>query len=240
MIRMAGRKRRATTRCALYAAPLRFHIAGDQHLGSTIQYGIDDWNDASWAVCVPAVSNLFPRRWYPPAPGRNSDPQIPSELGRISATASETRSPCMRCSIRRPVGIEPVEVNHRAPGYGIIEFDKPTRKITIANWARWEDPSKPGAKPVAGWPITIDQTANGMPSAWALEAVEVPADAVVQVVEDGSKEIVYTFRPSGTSFTPGVPREGTYTVRLLADNGRVMTNTFRQAGSQSLNRVSPF
>jgi hypothetical protein len=206
-----------------------FHIAGDQHLGSTIQYGIDDWNDASWAVCVPAVSNLFPRRWYPPTPGRNPDPQFPRNSGEFrdgfgnKVTVHAVFNP-------QAVGIEPVEVNHRAPGYGIIEFDKPTRKITIANWARWEDPSKPGAKPVAGWPITIDQTANGMPSAWTLEAVEVPAGAVVQIVDDGSKEIVYTFRPSGTSFTPGVPREGAYTVRLLADNGRVVkTVSGRQA-----------
>ena len=42
---------------------LAIHICGDQHLGSTVQYGVDQWNDAAWAVCTPAVSNLFPRRW---------------------------------------------------------------------------------------------------------------------------------------------------------------------------------
>ncbi|MBM3788250.1 MAG: twin-arginine translocation pathway signal protein, partial [Acidobacteria bacterium] len=40
---------------------LAFHIAGDQHLASTVQYGIEDWNDAAFALCTPAISNVFPR-----------------------------------------------------------------------------------------------------------------------------------------------------------------------------------
>src|SRR5207247_1972345 len=60
-----------------------FHITGDQHLGSTVQYGIDDWNDASWAICTPAVSNIFPRRWYPPHPGRKPNPHSPRNTGEF-------------------------------------------------------------------------------------------------------------------------------------------------------------
>src|SRR5947208_16028154 len=59
------------------------HISGDQHLGSAIQYGIDDWNDASWAICTPAVSNIFPRRWYPPRPGHNPKPHSPRNTGEF-------------------------------------------------------------------------------------------------------------------------------------------------------------
>ncbi len=39
-----------------------FHLAGDQHLGSTIQYGVDEWNDSGFALCVPSISNYWPRR----------------------------------------------------------------------------------------------------------------------------------------------------------------------------------
>ena len=46
-------------------ACLAVHIAGDQHLASTVQYGIDDFNDAAYAICSPAISNIFPRRWFP-------------------------------------------------------------------------------------------------------------------------------------------------------------------------------
>ena len=34
------------------------HIAGDQHLGSTIQYGIDTFRDGPFAICVPSVANF--------------------------------------------------------------------------------------------------------------------------------------------------------------------------------------
>jgi hypothetical protein len=198
-----------------------FHIAGDQHLGSTVQYGIDDWNDASWAICVPAVSNLFPRRWFPPQPGKNPNAAFPRNSGEYldgfgnKVTIHAVFNPSQ-------VGIEPVEVNHRAPGYGIIELDKTTHKITAANWARWTDPSQPGAKPVHGWPLTIDQFANGMPSKHTLAPVDVPDRAIVQVVDDSTKEVLYTVRSHGTKFTAGVPKPGKYSVRILADNGKVV------------------
>lgn len=183
-----------------------FHIAGDQHLGSTIQYGVEDWNDAGWAICVPAVSNLFPRRWYPPAP-RNTG-EFTDGFGN-KVTVHAVFNPQL-------VPYEPVIVNRRAPGLGIIELDRATRKITAANWARWTDASKPGAKPVDGWPITIDQTANGLPrTGWVLNEVKSKAkDPVVQVVDESTGEVVYTLRVAGQTFIPPVPREGTYTVRI--------------------------
>ncbi|MCK4965544.1 alkaline phosphatase D family protein, partial [bacterium] len=58
------------------------HIAGDQHLGSTIQYGIDDWHDAGFAICVPAVANIWPRRWFPPPEtGKNRKSGMPGYTG---------------------------------------------------------------------------------------------------------------------------------------------------------------
>jgi alkaline phosphatase D len=57
------------------------HVCGDQHVGSTIQYGVNDWNDAAFAFCSPALSNLFPRRWYPPLPGRKPVPKFPRNSG---------------------------------------------------------------------------------------------------------------------------------------------------------------
>ena len=52
---------------------LAVHIAGDQHLGSTIQYGIDDWNDAG----------------FPPSRGATKSPEAPAIQGS-TATASAT------------------------------------------------------------------------------------------------------------------------------------------------------
>jgi hypothetical protein len=196
-------------------AGLAFHIAGDQHLGSTVQYGIDDWNDAGWAICVPSVANVFPRRWYPPQPGRNRKPGAPRNTGEYldgfgnKITVHAVSNPLFN-------GVAPVALMERAPGYGIITFDRATRNITIANWPRWVDPARPGAKPYDGWPLTIHQFDNGMPRAYTLDAVTAGIDnPVVQVIEESTQAPLYTVRIQGRNFTPKAPRAGVYTVRIF-------------------------
>lgn len=192
-----------------------FHIAGDQHLGSTVQYGIDAWNDAGWAICVPSVANVFPRRWFPPAPGRNPRPGQPANTGEY-LDGFGNKMTVHAVSNPSAVGVEPTAINHRAPGYGIITFDRASRKITLTNWPRWVDPSQPGAQPYEGWPITIDQLDNGFPAdGLSLPPIEAGVDdPVVQVIEQSSGEPVYTIRIQGRSFTPKVRRPGIYTVRI--------------------------
>jgi len=192
------------------------HIAGDQHLGSTIHYGIDQWNDAGWAICVPSVANVWPRRWFPPKPGRHHIEGTPRYTGEYRDGFGNKITVW---AVSNPIehGIEPRALMDRAPGYGIITFDRKTRKITLANWPRWVDTSKPDAKPYPGWPITIDQLDNGYPKdGLVLEEVksEKP-DPVVQVINEASGEIVYTFRIQGNTFTPRVRRPGVYTVKVL-------------------------
>ena len=46
-------------------------IAGDQHLGTIIHHGINDWNDAGYSLCVPSIANLYLRWWAPLTPGKN-------------------------------------------------------------------------------------------------------------------------------------------------------------------------
>lgn len=147
------------------------HIAGDQHLGSTVQYGVDKWNDSSWAICVPSVANIFPRRWFPSQEGRNRRPGAPRNTGEYldgfgnKVTIHAASNPHVN-------GIEPTALHHRAPGYGIIRFRREDRTIEFANWPRWVDASQPGSKPYPGWPIQIDQVDNGFPKAFALPAID--------------------------------------------------------------------
>ena len=194
---------------------LAFHIAGDQHLGSTIQYGIDDWNDAGWAICVPSVANVWPRRWFPPQPGRNPRPGAPRNTGEYF-DGFGNRITVHAVSNPSAVEYEPKAINHRAPGYGIVAFDRATRKTTIANWPRWVDASKPGARPYDGWPITIDQLDNGYPKqGLSLGKIASPSpDPVVEVTDQSSGEVVYTLRIRGTSFEPRVRKPGLYTVKV--------------------------
>lgn len=200
---------------------LAFHIGGDQHLGSTVQYGIDQFNDGPYVICTPAVSNLFPRRWYPAKAGQNRATGAPRYCGE-HLDGFGNRMYVHAVANPQQFGVEPAIVNNRAPGYGIIELERTSRKITLTNWPRWVDPSQPGAKPFAGWPVTIHQLDNGINGA----PFELPLltgltpETVVQVIDESTRQVVYTVRASQKEMTPGVFGEGSYTVRLIPDRGR--------------------
>ena len=192
------------------------HIAGDQHLGSTIQYGVEEWNDSSWAICVPSVANIFPRRWFPTEEGRNREPGAPRNTGEYR-DGFGNKMTVHAVSNPQANGIEPVALHQRAPGYGIIKFRRSTREIEFANWPRWVSASEPGSEPYPGWPIRIHQTDNGLPSAYSLPAIDArgAVDPVVQVVRESNGEVAYTLRIQGSEFTPTVREAGAYTVRVL-------------------------
>jgi hypothetical protein len=136
------------------------HITGDQHLGMTIQYGIDGFRDGPFAICVPSVANFWPRRWFPGQEGANREPGAPRNTGDY-LDGFGNKMTVLAVSNPFRFGIEPADINDRAPGYGIITFDRMARTITLANWPRWVDPRAPGAKPYPGWPITIRAQAPG-------------------------------------------------------------------------------
>ncbi|MCP5120736.1 MAG: DUF3179 domain-containing protein, partial [bacterium] len=194
---------------------MAFHIAGDQHLGSTIQYGIDEWGEAGWAICVPSVANVWPRRWFPPKPGRNHEEGKPPYTGEY-LDGFGNRITVHAVSNPAAVGVEPTAINHRAPGYGIVSFNRASRKITLANWPRWVDATQPDAKPYEGWPITIDQLDNGYPPGGRSlgEVTSETENPVVQVIDQKTGKIAYTLRINGKSFKPMVRSRGIYTVKI--------------------------
>jgi alkaline phosphatase D len=191
-----------------------FHLAGDQHLGSCIQYGVDAHDDAGYALCVPSIGNTFPRRWYPPMPGGNRKPGSPRYAGRFldgfgnRITVHAVSNPVVS-------GREPALLHDRAPGYGIVRFHKKSRDVQIECWPRWADPSKPDAAQYPGWPITVNQLDNyGRAAAAWLPTVKVAGmtDPVVRVIDEADGEVVYTLRIAGTSFRPKAFREGAHTI----------------------------
>jgi hypothetical protein len=212
---------------------LAFHIAGDQHLGSTIQYGIDDWNDASWAICVPSVANVWPRRWYPSEPGANRPAGAPRYAGEFKDGFGNKMTVH---AVSNPIesGVEPRALFDRAPGYGIVRFDRASRRITMANWPRWVDATASGAEPYPHWPITIDQTDNGLPdTGWTLPEVSAPGltDPIVEVVDESTGERVYAFRVQGTSLEPPVWGPGTYSVRVYDPERPEVEGLFKGLGA---------
>ena len=114
-------------------------------------------------------------------------------------------------------GREPAQLHDRAPGYGIIKFDRETRETTFECWPRGVDPSQPDAKQFAGWPRTVGQLDNYDRTAAALLPrlhVSGALSPVVQIVDESTNEIVYTVRIHGDTFQPRVFQPGRYTIRV--------------------------
>ena len=191
------------------------HIAGDQHLGTIIHHGIDDWDDAGYSLCVPSIANLYLRWWAPLEPGKNRQPGMPEYTGqhtdgfgnKLTVWAVANPSP---------------EENHdklttRAAGFGVVRFNKPDRTITMECWPRNVDVADPQARQYPGWPKTIHQLDNyGRKAAAYLPTLKIDGmdNAVVQVIDEAQGEIVYTLRIQGREFRPKVFHDGTYTIRV--------------------------
>jgi alkaline phosphatase D len=212
-----------------------FHLAGDQHLGSTIQYGIDEWRDASFAFCVPAVSNVWPRRWFPAAPGQNHQPGTPKYTGDFwdgfgnRITVHAVSNPYF-------TGLNPSKLYDRATGYGIVRINRKNRSFVCEAWPRWTDPSNPDARPYPDWPVTFHQLDNyGRKPTAFLPTIHVKGmdDPVVQIVDDSREEIVYTLRIQGNTFRPPVFTEGRYTIRI-GDPDRSIMKTFPDIQAYSI------
>jgi hypothetical protein len=190
------------------------HIAGDQHLGSTIQYGVDTWRDAGYALCVPAISNVWPRRWFPKEGGLNREPGAPKYTGDFldgfgnHITVKAVSNPVF-------TGKEPSNLYDRATGYGIVRFYRSTRDIKIECWPRFIDPEAGDAQQYPGWPVTINQMDNYSPAPYGYLPkirVEGMQNPVLKVFY--GPELVYALRILGTEFQPTVYAPGLYQIEI--------------------------
>tara|TARA_R110000868_G_scaffold93190_1_gene258068 strand:+ start:39846 stop:42464 length:2619 start_codon:yes stop_codon:yes gene_type:complete len=190
-----------------------FHIAGDQHLGSFIQYGVDQHADSGYAFAGPALNNIWPRRFWPEVQSGEHTYENPSYVGdhedgfgnKISVHA-----------VGNPfdTGIEPAIVHNRATGYGLVTFNKKERTITTACWPRYADPVSSKNEQFPGWPITIKQEDNyGRKAIAWLPSIKV-ADKLRPVISifDQNQQLVYSIRMATNTFSPKVFDKEKYTI----------------------------
>ncbi len=204
-----------------------FIICGDQHLATLVHHGIDKWNDAGLSFCVPSIANYWRRWWLPEEPGKNRRPGAPEYTGEfvdglgnkitVKAVANPTET-----------GRKPTELHDKAPGYGIIKFNKRNRTITVECWPRQVDPTVPkNAKmQYPGWPRTISQTDNyaRKPAAYLPEIhTSGTSEPVVKVINEKSSELVYALRINGNSFRPMVFDSGKHTLVVGEPGGKTKT-----------------
>jgi len=195
-----------------------FMIAGDQHLASIVHHGIDEWNDSGYSFCVPSIANYYPRSWLPEEAGKNRRPGAPPYTGEFEDGLGN-KVTVYAVSNPEDTGREPSALHDKAPGFGIIRFDKTNRTITMECWPRQVDPTDPRNRDMqyGGWPMTIEQTDNYGRKAYghlARFSVIGQEDPVVRVINEEKDEVVYTLRVNGGTFRPKVFEDGTYTVKI--------------------------
>lgn len=145
----------------LLAEARALHITGDQHLGTTGQYGIKSWKDGPWWISNPAIANAWPRRWMPTTSGANRHPGDPKWLGDFEDGFG---NPFTLHAVANPHDIdrEPARLFDRAVGYAIITFDPASGHVTLENWPYWASPQKPAPDNQAypGWPVVIEPSSG--------------------------------------------------------------------------------
>ena len=190
-----------------------FHCAGDQHLATIFHHGIDEYRDAIWSFCVPSIANLYLRWWLPLKPGANREPGAPNYTGdHLDGFANKVTNYGAANPGTTPAGNV---LNTRSAGWGVVRLNTKSREITMECWPRNVDITDSDSKQYPGWPRTISQFDNYSPPSWGKLGtltfnVENP---VVQLVDATSKEILYTVRANGRTFTPGAPEGKTFIIK---------------------------
>jgi hypothetical protein len=222
----------------LFRKAFATHIAGDQHLANTSQYGVEDWRDSSYVIVSPATGNLFPRRWWPPFPGNNREPGSPNYTGDFEDGLGNKITVYAIANPQKTTR-HPERHHELATGYSVITFYKSTREIEMANWPYWADPE--WDDPFMGWPIQINQMDNYGKEARAwLPEIRVTGlvDPVIQVYNQESGELVYALRMDGQFFQPKVFAPGQYIVRVGEPDSDTWQE-FRDIQANSSKKIRP-
>jgi len=144
------------------------HLAGDQHLATLVQHGIDEYRDGPFAFVAPALVNNYYKRWWHPLderPGKNKDPENP--LPFTGDYQDGLGNKITMHAYANIVGPETLR-----DGFGIIRFNKKEKSVTFESWDRFTDVTKKGALQMPGWPRTIRQTGSESSISWKLDPLK--------------------------------------------------------------------
>lgn len=188
---------------------LALHVAGSCGPPAALQYGLEKPGDAVWAFLPPPMVAGQAVRWMPRTAVRK-----PSEvIGNFEDAFGN------RFSLKTVTN--PLEGETRGPGagvsgYGLVVFDRKERRVILESLVRPEDSAAAEFRAYSGWPISFSQMENDgrRPAAYLpLLQFKGISDPVVQVIEEKTREVVYTLRIKGAEFRPPVFRAGSYTIR---------------------------
>ena len=190
------------------------HLCGDQHLGVSVQHGVEAFRDGPYAFTVPAIVNTVYGRWWHP-------------LDELSGGGDPIKSPLpwvgdyedgLGNKITMLAYANPQDRSIRAgrgDGYGIVHFNKRKGVIDFECWPRFADLTKGDSEQYKGWPISFHVSDNDgrIPIGYLKEVILPMDNAVVELTNDTADELVYCYRIKGRKFSAPVYEKGAYTLR---------------------------
>jgi hypothetical protein len=189
-----------------------------------VQYGLNDYRDANWCYCTPAIAVMY-LRWF--LPDELDYPVIDRPKHDYPNTGKYTDAFGNKNYVYA-VG-NPGKITNdftsrykhaqiRSSGFGMITFDQIQRTIDIDAWrfnADVENPN-PIKDEFPGWPLKINQYDNfGLGATNTLPEFEVnKPNQVIQITNSKSGEIEYIFRIKGDKIQPKVFTGGKYSIKI--------------------------
>src|SRR5699024_10025857 len=182
------------------------HIAGDQHLGSVIRYGVEEHGDAGFVFTGPALNNIWPRRWWPSVDTGHRPLVGSAKYTGDFKDAFGNRLTVLAAATPVQTNREPALIYDRVTGYGMVVFNKTDRSTRIECWPRYVDPLANPEGQYDGWPVVVPQQANyGRKAAAHLPEIRVEGlhEPVLQLYREGSDQLEYALRMQGDRFQIG-------------------------------------
>lgn len=216
-----------------------FQVCGDQHLASLVQYGIDNYKDASWVFCTPAIAVGYQRRFLPDILGRKYTGRPAHNAPNTGLYTDGFGNLNFVYAVGNPNDI-PNDANryqqaqNRASGFGYITFNQQSRDITsnAYRFLQKEDDEKQRGE-FEGWPKTINQLDNFTSNnQYALPKIEIKgAENAYVEIRSKNSELESAIRIKGSNFAPRVSKPGDY--RVTITNAKDFTKKQLNLSTQS-------
>jgi phosphodiesterase/alkaline phosphatase D-like protein len=207
-----------------------FHINGDQHVPSLVQYGINDYQDAGWSFCTPAIAVGYQRWFRPDELGIPVLDRPEHNYPNTGKYADAFGNKNFVYAIGNPGTITSDKESRynqallRSSGFGFVTFNQSERTILIDAWrfkADVENPN-PVRDQFPGWPKQISQFDNlGMGAENVLPEISVnQPNQVMQIWNEKTGELAQIYRIKGNTVQPKLFENGTFTVIIGEDKSK--------------------
>jgi len=221
-----------------------FHINGDQHIASLVQYGLDNHRDAGWSYCTPAISVGYQRWFRPDELGLPVEDRPEHGFPNTGNYTDAFGNKNYVYAIGNPAPfVADMESRYnqavlRASGFGMITFNKQEGLIDIDAWRFKADVKNPNPirDQIPGWPFQITQNDNfGIGAEYMLPEISVnKPNQVIQIWNENTGEVVQIYRLKGGTVQPSLFENGTFTLIIgEGDNKQTLSGLKTQKGENT-------